>query len=81
MIPLIWFLFAWLFAMAVFALITFLTVLMNLRFAPATFTTYFTTIVFLATIVVVFFLTIPPLVTVDWSQSVSILGGFTPKLP
>jgi len=80
MIPLIWFLFAWLILMAVFALGTFLTVSVLLRYGVETTTTYISAAIFLGVIAFVFILTGSYLATVDWSQQINLFGSLKPAL-
>ncbi|MBM3205045.1 hypothetical protein FJZ48_03650 [Candidatus Uhrbacteria bacterium] len=80
MFPLLWLLVAWLILMALFGILTLITVSLNFRYAPAGMTTYVTTLVFLLVVVGVFVLTIPYLVTVDWSQSINLFGDLGPRI-
>ncbi len=69
MIPLIWFLFAWLIVMALFVLLTLITLGIFLRFGLSSFTTYAASALFLGGIVAAFVLTGGYLLTVDWTAS------------
>lgn len=76
MIPLIWFLFAWLMAIAVFLLLTLLTLGIFLRFGLSSFTTYASSAIFLLGIIGVLVFTGSYLLTVDWSQSINTGANF-----
>lgn len=73
MIPLIYFLFAWLVLVAIFAVLALITVLMNVRFGLSGFVTYAMTAVFLGVVCLVLLSTGGYFLTVDWSQDVSLV--------
>ena len=80
MVPLIWFLFAWLALMAIFAIGTFLTVSVLLRYGVAEPTTYVSAALFLGVITVVLLVTSSYLFSVDWSASINLFGNVRPSL-
>lgn len=80
MIPLIWFLFAWLFLMVVFAIGTFLTVMMVVRNGLSTATTYLSTAFFLLVIAVTLIVTGFYLLRVDWSQTLPLVNTLVSPL-
>lgn len=80
MIPLVWFLAAWFLAIAIFGLMTFLTVVMNVRYGLSSTSTYMTTAGFLIVIAIVLLETLGFLTTVDWTQSVSVFASAPPNL-
>jgi hypothetical protein len=80
MIPLLWLLLAWLILMGMFALVTLLTVVMNLRYGLSSFGTYVSTAVFLSVIALVLLGTGAYLFTVDWSQTLNLFGGRTSEI-
>ncbi len=69
MIPLIWFLFAWLVVMAIFVILALMTLMIFLRFGLSSFATYATSALFLGGIIIMFVCTGGYLLTVDWSAS------------
>jgi len=79
MIPLIWFLVAWLAILAVFAVMALVSVLINIRFGLASFGTYAISAIFLIVAVFVILLTGSYIATVDWSQSLNILPAAAPN--
>lgn len=82
MIPLVYFLFAWLAFMMIFAFMSLITVFMNLRYGLSGTTTYVTTGTFVAVSCLVFVAAGTYLLFfVDWNASVGLLpstpsGGF-----
>jgi hypothetical protein len=74
MIPLLWFLIAWLILIGLFALATLITVVMNLRYGLSGFMTMVTTGIFLLVVVGVLLASGSYLLTVDWSQSFDLFG-------
>lgn len=77
MIPLGYFLVAWLILIAIFALLTFVTVIMNVRYGLSSLMTYVSTAIFLGVICVVLFAVGGYFATVDWSQEVNLLPSST----
>ncbi|MDO8617665.1 MAG: hypothetical protein Q7N87_02120 [Candidatus Uhrbacteria bacterium] len=75
MIPLLWLIIVWIVLLAIFIIFSSLTILMNLKFGLADFSTYGSTILFLGVTLIVSFFTIHYFLTVDWSQSVQPLQG------
>ncbi len=73
MIPLVYFAIAWLVLVAIFALMTFITVLMNVRYGLSGLLTYISTAFFLIVICGVLFGVGSFLVSVDWSKDLDIL--------
>ena len=73
MIPLVYFAIAWLVLVAVFALMTFITVLMNVRYGLSGILTYISTAFFLIVICGVLFGVGVFLASVDWSQDLDVL--------
>ncbi len=80
MIPLIWFLFAWLLLMALFAIGTFLTVMMVLRNGISTVTTYLSTALFLTVVAFTLIVTGMYLIRVDWSQTLPLVNTLVSPL-
>lgn len=74
-IPLLWFLFGWLVLVAIFAFMAFLTMAMTLRFGLSCASTYIYSGLFALVSAGVLVFMYSYLVTVDWSQTVSILGS------
>ncbi len=77
MIPLVYFVIAWLALVAVFALMTLVTVLMNVRYGLSGLMTYLSTALFLVVICGVLLGVGSYLITVDWSQDVNIIPSST----
>lgn len=77
MIPLVYFAIAWLVLVAVFALMTFITVLMNVRYGLSGMMTYLSTALFLTVVCGVLLGAGSYLITVDWSQDVEIMPAST----
>lgn len=73
-IPLIWFLFTWFALIAIFAFMAFLTVAMTLRFGLSCAATYVYTGLFVLVSAGVLLTMYSYIVTVDWSQTVNLLG-------
>ncbi|MCK9361284.1 hypothetical protein M0Q28_03570 [Patescibacteria group bacterium] len=73
MIPLGYFLIAWLVLVAIFALMAFVTVIMNVRYGLSGLMTYVSTAIFLIVVCAVLFATGGYLATVDWSQEADIV--------
>lgn len=69
MIPLAWFLIAWLILLVIFVFMTLLTVAMTVRYGLSCVSTYVATGLFLLVILVVLFLTGSYLLGIDWSQN------------
>jgi len=78
MIPLSYFLIAWLMAVAIFALISLFTVMINVRYGLAAFGTYASSAMFLIVAVAVILVTGSYLLTVDWSQTFNVLPSAAP---
>lgn len=78
MIPLSYFLVAWLVLVALFALMTFITVIMNVRYGLSGLMTYVSTGVFLAVICAVLLGVGGYFATIDWSQEVDLLPSSQP---
>lgn len=81
MIPLAWFLGAWLILLVIFGLMTLLTIAMTLRYGLSCFTTYVALGLFIGVIAVVLFLTGAYLLSVDWSQSFSFFSDSSTLFP
>ncbi len=73
MIPLGYFLIAWLVLVAIFALMTFVTVIMNVRYGLSGFLTYLSTAFFLGVVCVVLFAVGGYLLSIDWAQDVNVI--------
>lgn len=73
MIPLVYFVIAWLVLIAIFALLTFITVLMNVHYGLSGMLTYLSTAIFLVVICGVLLGVGSYLITIDWSQDVNII--------
>ncbi|MEK7473295.1 MAG: hypothetical protein AAB668_01000 [Patescibacteria group bacterium] len=73
MIPLVYFLIAWLVFIAIFGLMSFITVLMNLRYGLSGPVTYLTTAVFIGVSCVVLLGVGGFLLTVDWSETMDLI--------
>lgn len=73
-IPLLWFLFAWLFLIAIFAFMAFLTMAMTVRFGLSCAATYVYTGLFALVSGGVLVGMSGYLLGVDWSQLVNLLG-------
>lgn len=74
MIPLIWFLLAWLVLVGLFAFATLITVIMHLRFGLSGTWTFVSTGIFLLVALGVLLASGGYLFTVDWSQSFNLTG-------
>ncbi len=74
-IPLIWFLFAWLAFVALFAFLAFLTVAMTLRFGLSCTSTYIYSGGFLLVSAVIILMTSAYLMSIDWSQQLVLFGN------
>ncbi|KAA0206363.1 hypothetical protein EDM68_02570 [Candidatus Uhrbacteria bacterium] len=75
MVPLAYFLIAWLVFIGVFALMSFITILMNLRYGLSGSFTYVTTGIFVGVSCLVLLAAGGYLFTVDWTQDVNLLPG------
>ncbi|MBI5654830.1 hypothetical protein HZC53_04230 [Candidatus Uhrbacteria bacterium] len=75
MIPLIYFLLAWVVFLGIFAVMSLLTMMQMLRFGLAGLGTYATTFIFLAVSVAVVLGSAFYFTGVDWNQSADIFGG------
>ncbi len=73
-LPLVWFLFAWLILIGLFALATLITLAMNLKYGITGFGTYLSTGIFLIVAVVVLMVASGYLLSVDWTQSYNLYG-------
>ncbi|MCC6564009.1 hypothetical protein IT087_03895 [Candidatus Uhrbacteria bacterium] len=73
MIPLGYFLIAWLVLVAIFALMAFVTVIMNVRYGLSGLMTYVSTAIFLIVVCAVLFMVGGYLATVDWSQEADLV--------
>ncbi|MFA6429983.1 MAG: hypothetical protein WCV84_05830 [Patescibacteria group bacterium] len=80
MIPLSWFLIAWLILVAIFALLALFTIAINTRYGFASLGTYSATAIFLLVAVGVILTTGGYLMTVDWSQSLNVIPSSAPTL-
>lgn len=74
-IPLLWFLFAWLFLIAIFAFMAFLTIAMTLKFGLSCAATYVYTGLFTLVAAVVLVGMSGYILQVDWSQLVDLLSS------
>ncbi len=83
MIPLSWFLFAWLGMLGLFFLLALITLFTHLRYGVASFITYLSTLAFIGVSTIAIILASNYLVTVDWTQTIdlsSVLGNtFIPE--
>lgn len=77
MIPLVYFVIAWLALIAIFALMTFITVLMNVRYGLSGMLTYLSTALFLTVICGVLLGVGSYLITIDWTQDINIIPSST----
>ncbi len=77
MIPLVYFLIAWLVFIAIFGLMSFITVLMNLRYGLSGPVTYLTTALFIVVSCFVLLGVGGFMLTVDWSESIELLPQTT----
>jgi hypothetical protein len=73
MIPLVYFLIAWLLFIAVFVIMSFITVLMNLRYGLSGATTYVTTSLFIGVSLLVLLGIGGFFFTIDWSTSLDLV--------
>jgi len=80
MIPLIYFFYFWLIAVALFSFLALLTSIIALRYGLSSYGTYMTTAIFLAVSVVVIVFVAGYAVTVDWSQTVNLFPATAPTL-
>lgn len=74
-IPLLWFLFAWLFLIAIFAFMAFLTIAMTLRFGLSCAATYIYAGLFTLVSAVVLVGMSSYILQIDWSQMVNLLSS------
>lgn len=77
MIPLGYFLVAWLVLVGIFAVMALITVLMNVRFGLSGIVTYAMTALFLGVVCVVLLATGGYFLSVDWSQDVTFVSPST----
>lgn len=75
MIPLIWFLVAWIILLGIFALLTAVTLFMHFRFGLTGSGIFASSAVFLSVVGLVILLTSVYLYQVDWTQSLQILSS------
>ncbi len=73
MVPLVYFLIAWLVFIAIFGLMSFITVIMNLRFGLSGGFTYVITGVFVGVSCLILLAAGGYLLTVDWTQTADLL--------
>ena len=73
MIPFVYFLIAWLVLIAIFALMSFITVLMNLRYGLSGSVTYLTTAIFLGVSCLILLGVGGYLFTLDWTVSIDLI--------
>lgn len=73
MIPFVYFLIAWLVLIAIFALMSFITVLMNLRYGLSGSVTYLTTAIFLGVSCLILLGVGGYLFTLDWTESIDLI--------
>jgi hypothetical protein len=81
MLPLSWFLMAWLVLVIIHLLLASVTIMMHLRYGVTGFGTYLSSLVFIGVIVLTLLFTASYLLTVDWNQSLRILPGFSLTIP
>lgn len=81
MIPLIYFLFAWLTLLAIFGIMMLITLMTMLRYSLAGFLTYASTTVFVLIALFVTFLSGAYLVRVDWNQRFGLSAAAPSELP
>ncbi|MEO5927740.1 MAG: hypothetical protein ABIO72_03390 [Patescibacteria group bacterium] len=82
MIPLSYFLLAWIVLLAIYALLTLVSVIQMVRFAVASSMTYFSTAVFLIVAVLAIGATCVYLATVDWNLALNLGSLFqAPTIP
>ncbi len=72
MIPLSWFLFAWIALAVVFCFLSLLTLSVHLRYGLAGFMTYLSTLLFAAVTILTFWSVGAYLQTTDWTQSIDV---------
>lgn len=75
MIPLIYFLIAWVVFLAIFTIMSLLTMMQMLRFGLAGLGTYASTFIFMAFSVVIVLGSAAYFAGVDWNQTADIFGG------
>ena len=76
MIPLSWMLLGWLAAVGLFLILALLTLIIHIKYAVSSFTTYAMTAVFLGVTVLVLFISANYIGSVDWSQEVDLAPYF-----
>lgn len=81
MIPLVWFLVAWLALIGIFALATLLALTTYLNYGLSSFGTYVSTAIFLGVIALVLLGAGGYLMSIDWSRSLDVLGSASGSLP
>lgn len=74
MLPLSYFLFAWILALAIFGIVALISILQLLRYGIVGIGTYFSTILFLLVSIVVVLGTGIFLTGVDWTQNANLFG-------
>ncbi len=74
MIPLPYFLIAWIVLVGIYAIMALLSTYQMLRFGLAGTGTYLSTIIFLAGVLIVIFAASAYLVSIDWTRSVDLFG-------
>lgn len=77
MFPLSWLLLAWLVVVGFFLILALLTLVINIKYAVSSFTTYAMTALFLGVTVLILFLAASYISTVDWSQDVNMTPSFS----
>ena len=80
MIPLIWFLIAWLVLVAIFSVLALVSITVYTRFGLESFGTHALNAIFLIVAVLVILGTAGYLFTVDWSQTFNVIPSSTPSL-
>jgi hypothetical protein len=81
MLPLSWFLLAWLVLVIIHLLIAGITLMMHLRYGVTGFGTYTSSLVFVGVIAFTLLLTGSYLIMVDWTQTIPVLPGFSLTIP
>lgn len=73
MIPLVFFLFAWMILVGIFLIVALITVYMAVRYGLSGPITAFTTLLFIAVTCFILFGTAFVLMSVDWTQSINLI--------
>lgn len=69
MIPLAWFLFAWIGLAGLFGLLSLITLVIHLKYGLSSFTTYLSAFVFLGVTVIVGWIIGNFVISIDWTQN------------